>query len=155
QSAGAAGEADVGQVAAHQRRDVHVVVRDGPRRHRGGVGNDLRQRGAGVRQPDAEDVLSVPVDAAAGQVNGLVGEVWRQAVCTDGGRATVGEDPRGIDTFAGVVVDVELDGHAVADPGRVGVIVGMVLTVAEAATPGPQRPGAACVALNDKGHTIG
>src|SRR5262249_48855308 len=105
-AAGSPREANVSRSAAHRLHDVDGV-RLGCRGLCHGVRNAHRQRRAVVVHRDVERVAAVQIDSGRGQVD-------RADI---GRRGTVDVKTGGIGAFALIVVQVELDGYALAYTG--------------------------------------
>ena len=116
---------------------------DGPRRGEGlrgvdRVGDGERERGAIVGHVRLDDVAAVQVDVAGDVVAGVVGEA---PLRVEAGR---------VGAFAGVAVEIEFDGDALADACRAA---GRVRAVAESAAAGTERGDAGV--LNREGEAVG
>ena len=95
---GAAGEPDVSGGTANERRNVDGGG-GGKGSSGGSVGDGPSQGGAVVSHRDVHDVAAVEIDAGTGHVDG-----------GDSGHGAIGVHAGGIISFAGIVVEIELDG---------------------------------------------
>ena len=96
---GAAGESDIGGGTADERRNIDGGG-SGEGSSGGGVGDSPGEGGAVVSHRDIHDVATVEIDAGTGHIDSR-----------DGGHGAIGVHTGRVISLAGVVIEIELDGH--------------------------------------------